>query len=66
MRIIINRVPRHNDDGEFSSGDNFSILFDPDRPLSNNVVSIRYLKNIQFRQTNNYMLFNYDELRPFV
>jgi hypothetical protein len=34
--------------------------------LSNNVVSIRYLKNIEFRQINNYMLFNYDELRPFV
>ena len=66
MRIIINRVPRHNDGGEFSSSVNFSIFFDPDRPLSKNVVSIRYLKNIEFRQTNNYMLFNYDELRPFV
>jgi hypothetical protein len=66
MRIIINRVPRHNDGGEFYSSDNFSIFFDPDRPLSKNVVSIRYLKNIEFRQTNNYMLFNYDELRPFI
>jgi hypothetical protein len=35
-------------------------------PTPNNVVRGRYLSKIEFQQAHNYMLFNCDELRPFI
>ena len=31
-----------------------------------NIIMERYLSKIKFRQARNYVLFNYDELRPFI
>jgi hypothetical protein len=43
-----------------------SIFFNPEHPTSKNAVRERYLSEIEFRQAHNYVLFNYDELRPFI
>jgi len=66
LRTRINRVPRHDDGGEVSSSGNLSIFFNPRRPTPKNAVRGRYLSEIEFRQAHNYILFNYDELRPFI
>jgi hypothetical protein len=49
MQTRINCVPRHDDVGEMSSGGNVSIFSHSEQPLSKNIVSRRYLKNIKFR-----------------
>jgi len=66
LRTRINRVPRHDDGGEVHSSENLSIFFNPGRPTPKNVVRGRYLSEIELRQAHNYVLFNCDELRPFI
>jgi hypothetical protein len=65
LRMRINRVPRHDDGGEVPSSGNLSIFSNPGRPTPKNVVSGRYLSEIEFK-AHNYVLFNCDELRPFI
>jgi len=48
-----------------SSG-NLLIFSNPGRLIPKNVVKGRYLSEIEFRQAHNYILFNCDELRPFI
>ena len=62
----INRVSRHDDGGEVPSSGNLSIFSDPGQPTPKNAVRGRYFSEIEFRQAHNYVLFNYDELRPFI
>jgi len=66
LRTRINRVPRHDDGGEVPSSGNLSIFSNPGRPTPKNAVRGRYLSEIEFRQAHNYILFNCDELRPFI
>jgi hypothetical protein len=66
LRTRINRVPHHDDGGEVSSSRNLSIFSNPGRPTPKKVVKGRYLLEIEFRQAYNYVLFNCDELRPFI
>jgi hypothetical protein len=66
LRTRINCVPRHGDGGEVSSSENLSIFSNPGRLTPKNTVRIRYLLEIEFRQAHNYVLFNFDELRPFI
>jgi hypothetical protein len=66
LRTKINLVPRHDDDGEVPSSGNLSIFLNPGRPTPKNIVKERYLSKIEFKQAHNYVLFNYDELRPFI
>jgi hypothetical protein len=61
-----NRVPRHDDGGEVHSSGNLLIFSNPGRPTPKNVVRGRYLSEIEFRQAHNYVLFNCNELRPFI
>jgi hypothetical protein len=62
LRTRINRVPRHDDDGEVPLGGNLSIFSNPGRPTPKNVVKGRYLSEMKFRQAHNYIIFNYHEL----
>jgi hypothetical protein len=66
LRTRIKNVPQHDDDGELPSSGNLSIFFNPRQPTPKNAVRERYLSKIEFRQSQNYVLFNYDELRPFI
>jgi hypothetical protein len=66
FRTRINRVSRHDDEGEVPSSGNLSIFSNPGRPTPKNVVRGKYLTEIKFRQAHNYVLFNCDELRPFI
>ncbi|KAL3568114.1 hypothetical protein D5086_030765 [Populus alba] len=66
MRTRINRVPRHDDGGEVPSSGNLSIFSNTGRPTPKNAVRGRYLSEIEFKQAHNYVLFNCDELRPFI
>jgi len=66
LRTRINRVPRHDDGGEVFSNGNLSIFSNPERPTPKNIVRGRSLSEIEFRQAHNYVLFNCDELRPFI
>ncbi|KAL9397384.1 hypothetical protein Peur_011637 [Populus x canadensis] len=66
LRTRINRVPKHDDGGEVPSNGNLEIFSNPGRPVPKNDVRGRYLFEIEFRQAYNYVLFNYDELRPFI
>jgi hypothetical protein len=43
-----------------------SIFFNPGWLVPKNIVRERYLTKFQFRHAHNYVLFNYDELRPFI
>jgi hypothetical protein len=43
-----------------------SIFSNPGRPTPKNIVRGRYLLEIKFKQAHNYVLFNYDELIPFI
>ena len=66
LRTRINRVPRHDDGGEVPSSENLSIFSNPERPTPKNAMRGRYLSEIEFRQALNYVIFNCDELRPFI
>jgi hypothetical protein len=66
LRTRINRVPRHDDGGEVPSSGNLSIFSNPGRPTSKNIMRGRYLFEIEFIEAHNYILFNCDELRPFI
>jgi len=66
LRTRINHVPRHDDGGGVPSTGNLSIFSNSGRPTPKNTISGRYLSEIEFRQAHNYVLFNCDELRPFV
>jgi hypothetical protein len=66
LRTRINRISWHDDGGEVPSNGNLSIFSNPGRPTPKNAVRGRYLSEIKFRQTYNYVLFNCDELRPFI
>ena len=66
LRTRMNRVPWHDDGGEVPSSGNLLIFFNPGRPTPKNVVRERYLSEIEFRQAHNYVLFNCDELKPFI
>jgi len=56
LRTRINHVPRSDDGGEVPSNGNLLIFFNPGRPAHKNIVRERYLFEIKFRQTHNYML----------
>jgi hypothetical protein len=56
----------HDGGGEVPSSGNLSIFSNPRRPTPKNAVRGRYLFEIEFRQAHNYVLFNCDELRPFI
>jgi hypothetical protein len=56
----------NNDGGELLSSGNLSIFYHLDWLLSKNVVSIRYLTDIKFRQAYNYVIFNCDKMRHFI
>jgi hypothetical protein len=66
FRTSINHVPRYDDGGEVPLSRNLLIFSNPGRPTPKNIVRGRYLFEIEFKQTHNYMLFNCDELRPFI
>jgi hypothetical protein len=66
LRMRINCVPRHEDGGEVPSSGNLSIFSNPKRPTPKNAMRGKYLSEIEFRQTHNYVLFNFDKLRPFI
>jgi len=66
LRTRINRVPWHDDSDEVPSSGNLSIFSNPGRPTPKNTIRGRYLSEIEFRQADNYVLFNCDELRPFI
>jgi hypothetical protein len=66
VRTKINRVPRHDDSGEVPTNENLSIFSHPRLPVPKNVVRRRYLIEIKFRQAHNFVLFNCDELKPFI
>jgi hypothetical protein len=66
FRTRINRVPRYDDGGEVPLSRNLLIFSNLGRPTPKNVVRGRYLFEIEFKQTHNYMLFNCDALRPFI
>jgi hypothetical protein len=66
LRTRINHVPRHNNGSEVPSGGNLSIFSKLGRPVPKNVVKERYLSEIEFRQAHNYVMFNCDEMRPFI
>jgi hypothetical protein len=57
---------QHDDGVEVPSNRNLSIFSNPRQPTPKNVVRGRYLPEIEFRQAHNYVLFNFDELRPFI
>jgi hypothetical protein len=61
MRTIINSIPRHDDSGGVPSSGNLPIFSYYRWPLLKNIVLRRYMIDIEFKQTDNYMLFNYDE-----
>jgi hypothetical protein len=66
LRTRINRVPRHDDCSEVPSSRNLSIFSNPRQPTPKKAIGERYLSEIEFGQARNYVLFNYDELRPFI
>jgi hypothetical protein len=66
LKTRINHVPWHDDGGKVPSSGNLSIFSNPRRPIPKNVVRGRYLSKIEFREAHNYILFNCDELRPFI
>jgi hypothetical protein len=66
LRIGINCVPRYDNSGEVPSSGNLSIFHNPGRPAPKNAIKGRYFFEIEFRQPHNYVLFNYDELKPFI
>jgi hypothetical protein len=66
LRTRINRVPRYDDGDEVSSSENLSIFSNPGRSTHKNAIRGRYLSEIEFKQAHNYVLFNCDELRPFI
>jgi hypothetical protein len=65
-RTRINRVLRHNDGEEVPLSGNLLIFSHLRRLVLNNIVRRRYLMEIESRQAHNYVLFNCDELRPFI
>ena len=67
LRTRINCVPWYDDGGEVASSGNLSIFSNPGcQPTPKNVVRGRYLSEIKFKQAHNYVLFNCDEVRPFI
>jgi hypothetical protein len=66
LRIKINRVLRRDDGREVPSSEDLSIFSYLRRPIPKNVMRKRYLSEIEFKKSHNYMLFNCDELRPFI
>jgi hypothetical protein len=66
LKTRINRVPQHDDGGEVHSSGNLSISSNFGQLTLKNAMRGRYLSEIEFRQAHNYVLFNCDELRPFI
>ena len=66
LRTKINHVSRHNNGGEVPSSGNLSIFSNLGQLTPKKAVRGRYLLEIEFRQAHNYVLFNCDELRPFI
>jgi len=66
LKTRINCVPRHEDSGEMPSSENLLIFSHPRWPIPKNTVRGTYLTKIKFRHAYNYMLFNCNELRPFI
>jgi hypothetical protein len=66
LRMRINRVPRHDKNGEVPSSGSLSIFSNLGRPILKIVVRGRYLSEIEFKQSHNYVIYYYDELRPFI
>lgn len=59
----INCVPNGR---EMPSIGNLSIFSHPGQPIPKNVVKRRYFLETEFKQAYNYVVFNCDELRPFI
>jgi hypothetical protein len=66
LRTRINHVPRHDNGREVSLSENLSIFSHSGSPVPKNATRRRYLIEIEFGQTHNYVVFNYNELRPFI
>jgi len=66
LRTRINRVLWHDDGCEVPSSANLLIFSNLGRLTPKNAVRGRYLSKIEFRQAHNYVLFNCDDLRPFI
>jgi hypothetical protein len=66
LRMRINHIPRYDDGGEVSSSGILLVFSNLGQPTPKNVVKGRYLSEIKFKQAHNYVLFNCDELRPFI
>jgi len=66
LKTRINCVSKHDDGREVSLCENLSIFSPPGWPVPKNVVMGRYLSEIEFKQAHNYVIFNCDELRPFI
>jgi hypothetical protein len=66
FRMRINCVPRHDDDEKVSSSENLSIFSHLRRSLPKKYSEWKIFDKIEFRNAYNYVLFNCDELRPFI
>jgi hypothetical protein len=66
LRTRINHILKHDDGGEVPSSGNLSIFYHLGRSAPKNAVRGRYSFEIELRQTYNYVLFNCEELRPFI
>jgi hypothetical protein len=66
LKTRSNHILRNDGGGELLLSGNLSIFGHPRWPLLKNVLRGRYLINIKFRQTHNYILFTCDELISFV
>ena len=66
LSIRINRVPRHDDSGQYLQARTCQYSPILDDLYLKNVMSGRCLTEIEFRQAHNYMLFNCNELIPFI
>ena len=66
LRTRINCVSRHNDGNEVSSSENLLIFSNPRWLASKNAARKRYLSKREFKLVHNYVLFNCNELRPFI
>jgi hypothetical protein len=66
LRTKINRILKRDDSGEVPLSKNLSIFSHLGQPVPKNVTRERYFIEIEFGHVYNYVLFNCDELRPFI
>jgi hypothetical protein len=66
LRTRINRIPRHDGDGKVTSNGNLLIFSHLRWLLPKIIARGRYLIENKSRHAYSYVLFNYNELRPFI